>query len=109
MNPNLHLMSEINFVNKSFWNTQQTQTCLLIVFSSDKELDHKFNTWKSKFQKSLYACFKRVRVEADPKPTHIDDLMTDKKELFKQKNFISSDDFEDKLDNIENKIFSRMC
>ena len=86
-------------------NTNMFTNCFL----SDKKLDHKFNTWKSKLQKSLYTCFKRVRVvEADPKLTHIDDLMTDKKDLFKQKNFLSTDDFEDKLDILENKI-SQEC
>ena len=31
-------------------------------FNSSKPIDHKFKTRQSKFQKSLYACFRRVRV-----------------------------------------------
>ena len=48
-------------------------------FTSQKDLEHKFNTWQSKFQKSLYACFRKIRVtDGEIKAAEIDNLMTQK-------------------------------
>ena len=84
-------------------NTNMFTNC----FVSTKQLVHQFKTWKSKFQKSLFACFRKVRMtEADPKPTKIDDIIFQKKTLKEAKH--NSLDVDDKLEEIKNKI-TREC
>ena len=82
-------------------NTNMFTKCFL----SNKKIEHKFDSWQSKFKKALYACFKRVRMtNVDHKETHIDKLMSLKKEILKQKKIISSPDFENEMENIEAQI-----
>ena len=81
-------------------NTSMFTKC----FASDKNLDYKFKVWQSKLQKSLYACFRKVRMtEVDSKPTKINDLMDEKKQLNKQAK-LNSNDVEDRLEEIDQLI-----
>ena len=87
MTNQMHLMLEINSVKKSSLSTHQTLTCLQSALNqTSKHIEQKFKTWQSKFKKALCACFKIVRVtEFEQKPTYIDSLMNQKKDLLKQK------------------------
>ena len=60
--------------------------------SKEDGINANFAKWQTKFQKSLYACFKKVRVkQSDNKTSKIDDLMNQKKIILKKKNITNKD------------------
>ena len=63
-----------------------------------------FANWKLKFQKALYACFRKVRVtDYKPNNSKFDILMNEeKKKLVKQKN--TSSRKEERIDEIDDNI-----
>ena len=72
--------------------------------TSNKPLVQKLTIWQSKFKKSLFACFRKVRrTEGDPKLTTIDDLMNQKKNLMKAAKH-KTIAVNDKLEEIEKHI-----
>ena len=93
---------------KKFFEYTSSNDMFTKCFNSDKHIELKFKTWQSKFQKALYACFKKVRLtEFEPKPTQIDNLMNLKKQLLKEKQQMlpfSSEDLDNKLEDIDKQI-----
>ena len=62
-----------------------------------------FAKWQSKFQKALYACFRKVRVtDTGKNPTKIDELMDEKKNILKQKQITSEE--EENINKIDSLI-----
>ena len=62
-----------------------------------------FAKWQTKFQKALYACFRKVRVtDREQKPSIIDELMNEKKNILKQKN--SKSEEEEIIEKIDSLI-----
>ena len=85
-------------------NTNMFTNC----FTSDKPFDHKFKTWQAKFRKSLFACFRKVRLTENVlKPSKINDLINEKKMLLKQAK-LNSDSVEDKIEVID-QLISKEC
>ena len=61
-------------------------------FKNNKSVDVQFKKWQSKFQKTLHACFKKVRVKNKENIlSPIDKLMKEKSDLIKQKNLSITD------------------
>ena len=83
--------------------TSETNMFTKFFISDDQGVSANFDKWQSKFKKSLYACFNKVRVSDDePEATKIDALMNERKKISKQKTI--SEVEEDKLDEIEKQI-----
>ena len=70
---------------------------------SNKGILVNFAKWQTKFQKALYACFRKVRVtDTEKKPTKIDELMNERKNILKQKNNTSEE--EERITKIDSLI-----
>ena len=101
-----------NVKNKScqqkFWEyTSKTIMFTKCFESKDKGIVANFERWQTKFQKSLYACFRKIRVKnVEPKHSKMDVLMNEKKKISKKK--IISEDDKEKLDDIEKQV-SKEC
>ena len=51
----------------------------------EETVDVQFKTWKHIFDKSIHACFRKIRVKEKPKRSKIDSLMEEKSQILKQK------------------------
>ena len=92
---------------KFFSYTSKTDMFTQCFKSSDQGIVKIFDKWQSKFQKALYACFRKVRVtDSESKPSKIDDLINEKKKILKQKYI--SDLEEEKIDTID-ELISKEC
>ena len=93
---------------EKFFEYTSNTTMFTNCFSSNKPLDHKFKPWQSKFKKSLHACFRKVRRnESDSKPSKINNLINEKKQLLKQAS-LSPHEVVDKVEVIDQMI-SKEC
>ena len=84
-------------------NTTKTDIFTKCFEHIDQGIIVNFANWKLKFQKALYACFRKVRVtDYNPNISKFDILMNEKKKLVKQKNISSRE--EERIDEIDDNI-----
>ena len=73
-----------------------------IMKSNDMSVDVQFKRWKHMFEKSINACFRKIRVKEKVKLSVIDTLMEEKKVILKQK--VVSNENQRKVEEIEQII-----
>ena len=67
-------------------NTDKFSKC----FTSDGNFDIQFKKWQKVFKKSLYACFRKIRIKNKQNNSKIDLLMNNKRKILKKKNLTES-------------------
>ena len=68
----------------------------------EETVDVQFKTWKHIFDKSIHACFRKIRVKEKPKRSKIDSLMEEKSQILKQK--VITEENKIKVEEIEQHI-----
>ena len=109
LNMKVHIKTNHNKINvfnvrnkncqKDFFKLTSEEGRFSKCFKSNEEsIDVQFNRWKRMLDKSINACFRKIRVKERVDKSNIDTLMAEKKVILKQKKLSRED--ENKIDEI---------
>ena len=72
--------------------------------SKEEDVIVQFSRWQRSLNRALHSCFRKIRINHDkrPKQSRIDELMTKKKEILKNRKLTKND--VDSIDQIEKEI-----
>ena len=70
--------------------------------SCEESIDVQFKSWKRILNKSIHACFRKIRLRDSRKETDIEQLMNVKRNILKKRNI--SREEEEKVENIDKQI-----